>query len=106
MKNNPNNTTRFIIALAAIMFGGIFLIAGPQVSAQDRPDNPVVQTGEGVGKIVTSPVKVPEDIADDAEKKDPVSGVVTGTVKGTAEGVEQIGKGTEEVIESPLKIFK
>ena len=106
MKNKPKYTAPFVIALAAIIFGIILLIAGLPVSAQDRPDNPVVQTGEGVGKIVTSPVKIPEDVADDAEKKDPVSGVVTGTVKGTGEGVEQIGKGTEEVIEAPLKIFK
>ena len=62
--------------------------------------------GEGVGKIGTSPVKIPEEIVDDAEKNDPVTGTITGTVKGTGEGVEQIGEGAEDIIEAPLKIFK
>ena len=98
-------TARLTIAIAVILFGGIFLLTGlPSVQAQT--DNPVVQTGEGIEKIITSPIKIPEEIADDAEEKDPVTGTVTGTIKGTGEGVEQIGKGAEDIIEAPLKIFK
>ena len=100
------NTARFIIALAVILFGGIFLLTGPPVSVQAQTDNPVVQTGEGVEKIVSSPIKIPEEIVNDVEEKDPVTGTVTGTLKGTGEGVEQIGEGAEDIIEAPLKIFK
>ena len=99
-------SARSMIALTVILFGAMFLLAGAPVSAQSQTDNPVVQTGEGVGKIVTSPVKIPEEIVDDSEKSDPVTGTVTGTIEGTGEGVKQIEEGTMEVIEAPLKVFK
>ena len=89
-----------------IFLAFIFLLVGFLHHAKAESDNPVVQTGEGVGKIVTSPIKIPENVVEDAEEKDPVTGTVTGTVKGTGEGVEQIGEGTADVITAPLKIFK
>jgi len=35
-----------------------------------------------------------------------VTGTVTGTIKGTGKGVEQIGEGTKEILEAPLKVFE
>ena len=89
-----------------IVIGCIFIFSGTVIPAFSESDNPVVQTGEGVGKIVSSPVKVPEEIVKDSEKRDPVTGTVTGTIKGTGEGVEQIGEGTKDVLEAPLKVFE
>ena len=89
-----------------IVIGCMFLFTGSVVPASSESDNPVVQTGEGAGKIVSSPVKVPEEVVKDSEKRDPVTGTVTGTVKGTGEGVEQIGEGTKDILEAPLKVFK
>ena len=89
-----------------ILIGCIFIFVGTAISAHSESSNPAVQAGEGVGKIVSSPVKVPEQVVEDAERSDPVTGTVTGTVKGTGEGVEQIGKGTKDVLEAPLKVFE
>ena len=89
-----------------IVIGCIFIFAGTVIPAFSESDNPVVQTGEGVGKIVSSPVKVPEQVVEDSERRDPVTGTVTGTVKGTGKGVKQIGEGTKDVLEAPLKVFK
>ena len=97
---------RLIGAFPLIALGCLVLTVGLSAPVNAESDSAVVQTGQGVGKIVTSPVKIPENVVDDAEERDPVTGTVTGTVKGTGEGVKQIGEGTADVIEAPLKIFK
>ena len=89
-----------------IVIGCIVLFAGTAIPAHSESNYPVVQTGEGVGKILSSPVKVPEEVVKDSERRDPVTGTITGTVKGTGEGVEQIGEGTKDILEAPLKVFE
>ena len=89
-----------------IVIGCIFIFAGTVIPAFSESNNPAVQAGEGAGKIVSSPLKVPEQVVEDAERRDPVTGTITGTVKGTGEGVEQIGEGTKDILEAPLKVFE
>ena len=59
------------------------------------------QIVDGVKKIIPAPIEIPKNIVENADEHGPAA-IITGTVEGTAEGVGQIGDGTEDVVTAPV----
>ena len=93
--------------ISALAISGLVGLVSLNASAEDATK--LERMGEGAVDTVTSPGKVVEGIAEDAEKHGPVVGTVTGSVKGGAKaagqavkGAANVGVGAVETILSPV----
>ena len=94
-----------IISAAAAAFVLAFATSPPVAAEGEGVD----RAAGGVADAVTSPGKIVEGIAEDAEKHGPV-GVVTGSVKGgvkaagqAVKGAADVGVGVLEAVTEPLR---